>query len=64
MTTNKQKSHTEMAEWLVGVWSRSELARRLGISRHTLYVRLIEENWKESEKVTLEFYFKSLKGKL
>ena len=60
----KEKTDTQVAEWLVGVWSRTELAKKLGISRHTLYTRLVEENWKESEKVTLRHYYESLKGKL
>jgi lambda repressor-like predicted transcriptional regulator len=58
------KDYTKKAEWLSGVWSISALAVKLGISRHTLYKRFVDDSWKQSEKIAIDSFYDNLKSKI
>ena len=58
-----EKTTTDKARFLVDIWGKSELSRKVGLSRHTLYKRLIEDDWKLSEAMAISSYYDSLKNK-
>jgi hypothetical protein len=48
---------TEKANYLISIMSKKWLCQKVGFTVHTLYTRLIEHNWKQSERMTINHYY-------
>jgi hypothetical protein len=52
---------TQKAEHLISIMNKVWLCGKVGFTVHTLYTRLIEHNWKTSEKMTVNHYYDKCK---
>lgn len=53
MKRESDEATTQKALRLIAIMSKKWLTIKVGITPHTLYVRLVEHNWKRSEAVTI-----------
>ena len=55
---------TLKAKWLITALNISKVSDLLGISRHTMYKRMVAEDWKASEVLALNHYHDSYKKRM
>ena len=55
---------TSKAKWLINATNMVKVSSLVGISRHTLYKRLVAEDWKASEMLAINHYYDSYKKKV
>jgi hypothetical protein len=60
---NKTSETTKKAERLITLRSQKWLCETIGITPHTMYKRLVLDNWKAAEITVIDLEFKKLKPK-
>ena len=60
----QMRDATLKAKWLINATNMVKVSSLVGISRHTLYKRLVAEDWKASEMLAINHYYDSYKKKV
>ena len=60
----QMRDATLKAKWLITALNISKVSDLLGISRHTMYKRMVAEDWKASEVLALNHYHDNYKKRM
>jgi len=60
----KSRSTTYKAQWIIDLMSLKKLCDHIGVTHNTVYRRLVEHNWKQSEIQSIEMLYEKYRKDL